>query len=504
VIIRLPRPSVHYDAANEAATRREIETALARLPQTSASSGLAARRRVIKTTNSLAAQDIEQGQINMGAKTQVLLLLETNRACRLRLYSDTAARAEDADRSLSADPKAGIGVLAEFIWLTAHTKHVSPAVVLYNADETVSDLIYYTVQNLSGSTGAITLTFTVLSLEGAATGTGGGGGGGGGSVPTATDTVTGTVRTDVTEGDPLVYTKATADTLLTGKSDIGHTHPTLPSAGEKDALTGTFGAASSTNKYVTDTDPRLPTQDEADALAGTSGTPSNTNRYVTDSDPRLTGVGGGGSGGAKFPMVPPTSPTAYDDEWPGTALDAKWSWVNQGAATAVVKGGVLTLTAPASAGDNLRVVQESLPAGAWEFEAFVAFQGNIANFCGGGICLRNSANGRVEILSLGYNNQLILSVERFNSPTSWNSAIATQSGNWLSMIGGWSGCFLRIAYDGASTLTFKVSANGKTWRTAATSTVATFLSALTHVGFFANSNNSAEASLVSWYIRRVA
>lgn len=40
---------------------------------------------------------------------------------------------------------------------------------------------------------------------------------------------------------------------------------------------------------------RLPSQGQKDALAGTSGTPSSTNKYVTDSDPRLTGGGGGGS-----------------------------------------------------------------------------------------------------------------------------------------------------------------------------------------------------------------
>jgi hypothetical protein len=33
---------------------------------------------------------------------------------------------------------------------------------------------------------------------------------------------------------------------------------------------------------------RLPTQSEKDALAGTNGTPSSTNKYVTDSDPRNT------------------------------------------------------------------------------------------------------------------------------------------------------------------------------------------------------------------------
>lgn len=62
----------------------------------------------------------------------------------------------------------------------------------------------------------------------------------------------------------------------------------LPSAGQKDALAGTAGTPSSSNRYVTNSDPRLPTQAQKDALAGTNGTPSSSNRYVTNSDPRLT------------------------------------------------------------------------------------------------------------------------------------------------------------------------------------------------------------------------
>lgn len=44
---------------------------------------------------------------------------------------------------------------------------------------------------------------------------------------------------------------------------------------------GDVGAASAS-------DTRIPTQTQTDALAGTSGTPSNTNRFVTDGDARLT------------------------------------------------------------------------------------------------------------------------------------------------------------------------------------------------------------------------
>lgn len=40
---------------------------------------------------------------------------------------------------------------------------------------------------------------------------------------------------------------------------------------------------------VSDTDPKLPTQGENDAMAGTSGTPSSSNKFVTSTDTGLTG-----------------------------------------------------------------------------------------------------------------------------------------------------------------------------------------------------------------------
>lgn len=70
-----------------------------------------------------------------------------------------------------------------------------------------------------------------------------------------------------------------------------------------------YGVA--TNKVCGGDDSRIPTQDENDALVGTDGTPSSTNKYVTNSDSRLTdsrapdGAGGGD-----------LSPTTPADDYP--------------------------------------------------------------------------------------------------------------------------------------------------------------------------------------------
>lgn len=51
-------------------------------------------------------------------------------------------------------------------------------------------------------------------------------------------------------------------------------------------------ASASNPIAVGDNDGRVPTQDENDALAGTSGTPSTSNKYVTEDDVSNTGASG--------------------------------------------------------------------------------------------------------------------------------------------------------------------------------------------------------------------
>lgn len=168
--ISLPKPGAKYDPRNEAETRRLIELAFLRIAAVTGTGGggtstpAATRREVILTTGSVASGAEEQGTIDMGAKTQMLLLIESDRACRLRFYATSAARATDLSRGTDADPPAGRGVQGEFIWQTSHQKIVN-FVDLFNADDPVTNTIYYTYKNLSGSTGTATITMTVLTLE---------------------------------------------------------------------------------------------------------------------------------------------------------------------------------------------------------------------------------------------------------------------------------------------------------------------------------------------------
>jgi hypothetical protein len=90
------------------------------------------------------------------------------------------------------------------------------------------------------------------------------------------------------ENDALAGTSGTPSSSNKFVTDVD---TRVPSQSENDALAGTSGTPSSSNKFVTDADTRVPSQGENDALAGTSGTPSSSNKYVTDVDPRLAVTG---------------------------------------------------------------------------------------------------------------------------------------------------------------------------------------------------------------------
>jgi hypothetical protein len=103
-----------------------------------------------------------------------------------------------------------------------------------------------------------------------------GGGGGGGTTSPATTSVLGIVE----------LSHAPADS--THPVVVEDADPRVPTTGENDALQGTVGTPSNTNRFVTDSDTRVPSAGEASALIGTSGTPSGSNPYATNSDSRLS------------------------------------------------------------------------------------------------------------------------------------------------------------------------------------------------------------------------
>ena len=79
---------------------------------------------------------------------------------------DIASRSLDASRTETTDPLPGQGIIAEVITTGAQTIKITPGVFGFNNESTVTSSIPLKVVNKSGSTAAITVTMTVVQVEG--------------------------------------------------------------------------------------------------------------------------------------------------------------------------------------------------------------------------------------------------------------------------------------------------------------------------------------------------
>jgi len=126
---------------------------------------LQSRQTFNAATNSIA--DGAAGNITITAyKTYSLLKIQTSAAAWVTLYTDQASRTSDANRSEATDPLPGSGVIAEVITTAAATQIITPATIGWNNESTPVASVYAKVVNKSGGAAAITVTITVVQLEG--------------------------------------------------------------------------------------------------------------------------------------------------------------------------------------------------------------------------------------------------------------------------------------------------------------------------------------------------
>jgi hypothetical protein len=126
--------------------------------------GAGNRANVNATTASLANAAVFNGTVTL-AKGYTIYKITTSAASWVRVYTNAAARLSDAGRSQTTDPQPGAGIIAEAITTGANVVVMSPATIGFNDENPVSNSIPIAVTNLSGSTTAVTVTFTYLGLE---------------------------------------------------------------------------------------------------------------------------------------------------------------------------------------------------------------------------------------------------------------------------------------------------------------------------------------------------
>jgi hypothetical protein len=181
---------------------------------------------------------------------------------------------------------------------------------------------------------------------------------------------------------------------------------------------------------------------------------------------------------------------AFGPVYPFTVPPASgWTWVNQGGATITQTNGTLFMTAPATGTDNLRLYLLSLPSTPFtrSIPLFAIFHRN-SSPSAGGLAFYESGTGKVvtlELVSSGSYTPYGFEVDTWNSPTSYNSTLASAS---IVTIGGPQ--WLRVSDDGANLAAY-LSSDGINWRSVWSAAITSvFTTAPDHVGIVMGIYNS--------------
>lgn len=135
-------------------------------PAAGASGGSGLQTRVTRNGTTASLANNAAGNLDItGFKSYALMAIQTDKAAWVRIYANGASRTADASRLQTTDPAPDAGVIAEVITTGAQTVLISPGVFGFNFEGTPTTNIPCAVTNLSGSTGTVVLTLSVLQLE---------------------------------------------------------------------------------------------------------------------------------------------------------------------------------------------------------------------------------------------------------------------------------------------------------------------------------------------------
>lgn len=199
----------------------------------------------------------------------------------------------------------------------------------------------------------------------------------------------------------------------------------------------------------------------------------------------------------------PASPDSMDDEFEETSLNGRWTWRNQSTTTATLYNGSLIMSPPVGAGENLRIIEQSV-SGSWKFRARVSLHGT-ANYHSCGLCVINSGSGKVMTCSKVYDSGAgneAYAVSKYTNVTTYSAALLANT-DYADRFGSHQQfSYFEIEYDG-TTLYFRMSGDGIVFDTVASEAAATFLGAPDKIGIYCNvvNGSSAPVGVVDWFRR---
>lgn len=179
-------------------------------------------------------------------------------------------------------------------------------------------------------------------------------------------------------------------------------------------------------------------------------------------------------------------------------IDGDYAWINQGGASVSAASGGILLTAPATAGDSLRIRKKAAPAAPYVLTAYmqpIAGKRASATY---GIGFRQSSDGKLHLLMLHQHDAGSIFSIKFTNETTFSATYTSSVMNTLDLHG-LPPKWLRIADDNTNRI-LSVSVNGVDWHQFHSIGRADFLTA-DELLFFANASDAAVAEtvrLLSW------
>jgi hypothetical protein len=194
------------------------------------------------------------------------------------------------------------------------------------------------------------------------------------------------------------------------------------------------------------------------------------------------------------PDEPPFAPNAIDDEFDGSSLDGKWTWLDQGGMTAEVYGGYLKLAIIENS-NRIRGIYQSAPSGAWTIRSKLIQDETVTNVYLS-MFAADSTTGVVRGASLQSSNTGFITALKYATPSS--SAGTWTGGSSTTKHRGYG--YVELVWN-ETTLTARGSWDGVSWVQIAQETPAT---APTIVGLGSgNITGAYRYSRIAWF-RRVA
>lgn len=194
---------------------------------------------------------------------------------------------------------------------------------------------------------------------------------------------------------------------------------------------------------------------------------------------------------------PPDSANAKDDEFTGSSLDAKWSWINQGNSTATIQGKKLKLVPEYNASLNSRSIVQSAPSGEFTVACKFGLTCPVINYAILGLVFVSSGGKQIIWGPQVTTGGTVLKVLKLNSATQYNtqSQFNTLRTPWND--GSIPDLYLKAAVSRTNSLiTFYISVNGYDWVQVATEAFSAHLGDVDKIGLSALHETTSSSEVV--------